>query len=139
MNLKKILPMKWNFELRNFREYFKKPNINVKKPRRTIYFLDAASYGNLGDQAIAYSMSVMLKDLARKFGYNYLQISEINLLRNIRLLKKLVLPEDIICLSGGGNMGNLYPKYESIRRKIIGLFPDNTMLNSLQLCRKLGL
>lgn len=47
---------------------------------------------------------------------------EKDFLRNFEYLKTIITEKDIICLSGGGNMGNLYPKYESIRRKIINNF-----------------
>ena len=128
MQLRKLLPMDINFEIRNLLEYFKKPTItdspNSTKP--TVYFVDAASYNNLGDQAIAYAINVFLKEKA--LNYEYVEISENELLRCLRNLKKQIKSQDIICLSGGGNMGNLYPRYESIRRKVIKNFPDNKII-----------
>lgn len=122
--------MALNFEIRNFTQYIKKPTIMdaCKASGKKIYFLDAASYNNLGDQAIAYAMSVMLREVSLKYGYKYIEVLENGLLRNLKLLKKVITAEDIICLSGGGNMGNLYPKYESFRRKIIKSFRNNRII-----------
>lgn len=128
MQLRKVLPMQINFEIRNLLEYFKKATIteiyNSTKPK--VYFVDAASYNNLGDQAIAYAINVFLKEKA--LDYEYVEIPENQILRCLRNLKKQIKSQDIICLSGGGNMGNLYPRYESIRRKIIKNFPDNKII-----------
>lgn len=128
VSIKKILPMEVNLELRNITEYLKPVNLNIpqgsSKPRA--FLLDAASYNNLGDQAITYATSLFLRDL---FGEDcYFEVSEKDLLRNLKYLKKVIRTEDILCLNGGGNMGNLYPRYEALRRKVIKAFPDNKII-----------
>lgn len=128
MNLKKILPMEINLEIKNFPQYFKENTIGIPvsdgEPR--LFFLDAASYNNMGDQAIAYAISVFLQQ--EYSSYDYIEVSEKELLRNLKLLKTIVTSHDIICLSGGGNMGNLYPKYEALRRKVVKCFPNNRII-----------
>lgn len=126
--IKKILPMEVNLELKNLTEYLKTVNIDIPQvasiPR--VFLLDAASYNNLGDQAITYATSLFLKDI---FGEDsYFEISERDLLRNLKYLKKVIQTEDVLCLNGGGNMGNLYPRYEALRRKVIKAFPDNKII-----------
>nr|WP_300818004.1 polysaccharide pyruvyl transferase family protein [uncultured Acetatifactor sp.] len=125
MNLRRILPLEVNLEIRNFLEYFKRKTISTPKnrERKRLLFLDAASYGNMGDQAIAYAISLFLKTEFPDF--EYIEVSENELLCNFREIKEGVSPHDIICLSGGGNMGDMYPRYEALRRKIIRNFPEN--------------
>lgn len=125
---KKILPMEVNLELKNITEYLKPANIDLPQAtsRSRAFLLDAASYNNLGDQAITYATSLFLKDL---FGDDcYFEVSERDLLRNLKYLKKVIRDIDILCLNGGGNMGNLYPRYESLRRKVIKEFPNNKII-----------
>lgn len=127
MNLKRILPIELNLEIKNFKEYFKKRTYTNKNQKvKSIYFLDSATYGNLGDQAIGFAISQFIKDNFKE--YNYIEISEQNILRNLKTLKENIQPKDIICLTGGGNMGDLYPRYEAIRRKIIKQFKHNKII-----------
>lgn len=127
MNLKKILSMEKNFEIKNFKEYLKSNTIKLQNNgRKRIFFLDAASYNNLGDQAISFAISKYIVDNFKE--YEYIEVSEKDFLRNFRYLKKHINQNDIICLSGGGNMGNLYPKYEAIRRKVIKNFKNSKIV-----------
>lgn len=123
--IKKIFPIEINFEVKNCIEYLKPKTITLKDRKRVI-FMDAASYNNLGDQAIAYAIERFIKDNFKE--YEYIEIPEKNFLRNLKYLKKNITEEDIICLSGGGNMGNLYPRYEAIRRKVIKNFKNNRII-----------
>ena len=128
LQLKKILPMEWNYEIKNFPKRFQRKTLDMNnigsKPR--FFFLDSASYNNLGDQAIAHAMSIFLqKEFPNR---EYVEVSERDFLRNFKYLKSVITDKDIICMSGGGNMGNLYPKYEAIRRKVIKNFPDNRIV-----------
>lgn len=126
MEVKKILPIEINFELKNFFEKFKKRTIKNFSKNKKIIFCDAASYNNLGDQAISYAISLLIRD---KFSdYEYIEITEKDFLRNFKYLRKHIKEDDIICLSGGGNMGNLYPRYEAIRRKVIKSFKNNKIV-----------
>lgn len=126
--IKKILPMEANLEFKNITEYLKTANIDVPQvtSKSRVFLLDAASYNNLGDQAITYAISLFLRDL---FGEDcYFEISERDLLRNLKYLKKTIRTKDVLCLNGGGNMGNLYPRYEALRRKVIKTFPNNKVI-----------
>lgn len=128
VSIKKILPMEVNLELKNITEYLKPAKIDLPQatPRSRAFLLDAASYNNLGDQAITYATSLFLRDV---FGDDcYFEVSERDLLRNLKYLKKVIRDIDVLCLNGGGNMGNLYPRYESLRRKVIKEFPNNKII-----------
>lgn len=128
ISIKKILPIEVNLELRNIREYLKPANLDIQQgsSKTRVFLLDAASYNNLGDQAITYATSLFLKDL---FGEDcYVEVSERDLLRNLKYLKNVICSGDVLCLNGGGNMGTLYPRYEALRRKVIKAFPDNKII-----------
>lgn len=125
--IKRLLPIEVNFEIKNVLEYLKKSNLEFEdndKPR--IIFIDAASYNNLGDQAIALAMNYFIQDNFPE--YNYIEVLEKDFARNIKFLKKIIHKNDIICLSGGGNMGNIYPRFEAIRRKTIKIFKNNKII-----------
>lgn len=128
LQLKKILPMEWNYEIKNFPKRFQGKTLNLdnKRNETRFFFLDAASYNNMGDQAIAHAMATFLQ---KEFpDREYVEVSERDFLRNLNYLKNAIKDKDIICMSGGGNMGNLYPKYEAIRRKVIKNFPNNRII-----------
>ena len=124
---KRLFPIRIRFELKNFIEYFKCTNIVINdKNKNKIFYLDSSSYNNLGDQAISYAIGLFVKD--NFSDYEFVEILEKDFLRNFRFLKKNIKKDDIIFLTGGGNMGNLYPKYESIRRKTINYFKNNKII-----------
>lgn len=124
--IRKMFSIETGFRLKNIIEFFKPTCIALKKDEKKIMFLDAASYNNLGDQAISYAMSLFLKSEFND--YKYIEVSERKIIRNIKYIKRKINNDDIICLSGGGNMGNLYPRYEAIRRIIIKAFPNNKII-----------
>ena len=104
----------------------KKADINVSDKEMRVWFLDAPAYGNLGDQAIAYAIC--------KFCHNVfpdaeiLEFQEYNVIQYLSWLKATIKVEDLIVLQGGGNLGNLYPRYEFVRRTIIKSFPHNRIV-----------
>jgi len=114
--------------LKNIKDYIfqEKRQLLAESEQSRCYFLDAASYNNLGDQAIALAMTYFLSDI---FGEERLVVvNENDLIRQFRSIKAEIKPNDVIALSGGGNMGDKYPRYEAIRRKIIKAFPDNNIV-----------
>ncbi|WP_102048678.1 polysaccharide pyruvyl transferase family protein [Pygmaiobacter massiliensis] len=104
----------------------KNADINASDGKMKIWFLDAPAYGNLGDQAIAYAIC--------KFCSNTFPNAEIyefqegSVIQYLSWLKRTIKPGDLIVLQGGGNLGNLYPRYEYIRRTIIKAFPQNRIV-----------
>ena len=129
MNIKRILPMEMNLYLKNIKYFNNQTEYNLRgnsDGNIRCFYMDAASYNNLGDQAIALSTELFLKDL---FGANNVYvINETEVISYLNSLKKQIKSADVIVLSGGGNMGDLYPRYEAIRRLIIKTFPDNKIV-----------
>ena len=126
-NLNRLIPVDLYYNIRflqqrvTHRRMFKDENEN-----KTVWFLDAPDYGNLGDQAIAYATKKFLNDMLPEA--KLIEVQESNLVANLSALKKSVKPNDLIVLQGGGNMGNLYPRYEWMRRLVIRNFPNTKII-----------
>ncbi len=104
----------------------KKPEFVLYGEKQRIWFLDAPTYGNLGDQAIAYAISCFCK---RVFpDAEILEFQEETVIQYLSWLKEKVKTEDLIVLQGGGNLGNLYPRYEFVRRTLVKAFPENKII-----------
>ena len=128
MRIKRILPIEVNLFLRNITKMLMQTKVKTVSGSTSnrVFFLDAASYNNLGDQAISYAMGLFLKETYGE--ENYIEISEGQVLTCLSSLRSNIKENDVIALVGGGNMGDLYPRYEAIRRKIIRNFPNNKII-----------
>lgn len=104
----------------------KKPKIALSGDKKRVWFLDAPAYGNLGDQAIAYAINRFCKSTLPSF--EIVEFQEESVIQYLSWLKKNVKKGDVIVLQGGGNLGNLYPRYEFVRRTLVRTFPENRMI-----------
>ena len=130
MNLKHVLPIEANYALKHLKDNIKQITPSVEESllasNRRVFFLDAPAYGNIGDQAIAFAMESFVADILPD--YKQIEITEDQLPASIHWLKKEVRTNDIICLTGGGNMGVMYQRYESVRRLVLKNFPYNPIV-----------
>lgn len=83
-------------------------------------------HGNIGDHAISVAQETLINDNLE--GYEIYEVPEKNLHLCADKLKKYIKPDDIICLQGGGNIGDIYEKPERGKRKIIQNFPNNKII-----------
>ena len=115
-------------KLRFVKEFIfqKKSDIDASDKERKIWFLDAPAYGNLGDQAIAYAICKFCHNVFP--GAQFFEFQEYNVIQYLSWLKSTIKAGDLIVLQGGGNLGNLYPRYEFVRRTIIKSFPHNRIV-----------
>ena len=104
----------------------KKPKIALSGDKKRVWFLDAPAYGNLGDQAIAYAINRFCKSTLPSF--EIVEFQEESVIQYLSWLKKNVKKGDVIVLQGGGNLGNLYPRYEFVRRTLVRTFPESRMI-----------
>jgi len=133
INYKHIFSLETNYILKSLPDFiFKQKKLKNENDNKKIYFLDAPSYGNIGDQAIAFAMEEFMKDVCKEF--EQIEIQEDRFANYYFWLKKNIKKDDIICLTGGGNMGDLYPKYEAIRRIVIKTFINNKIIIFPQTC-----
>lgn len=130
MNLKYVLPLEVNYALKHFIERFH-PEKNVcdktaLSSYKRVFFLDTPAYENIGDQTIAFAMKSFVSDVLPDF--QQIEITEDRLPSSLKWLRETIRKEDIICLTGGGNMGVLYQRYEAVRRLVIKSFSDNPII-----------
>lgn len=111
----------------SFRFYNKFKNYKTKK--KIIHILTPL-HGNMGDQAIVYATNKYLRDNFKD--YNILEIYRRDIYKYMKSLKKVVNPEDLIVLIGGGNMGNLWINEEIDRRFVIKNFTNNKIISMPQ-------
>lgn len=123
--LKNFLPMELMFKIK-YRHLYSHPKELKKANNKRIYYLDAPDYSNLGDQAIAYA----IKKFSEKYfpEYEFIEILQKDVASYIKWLKLNMNNEDIIFLTGGGNMGNYYRIYEATRRIVIKNFHNNRIV-----------
>lgn len=87
----------------------------------------AADYGNLGDVAITYAQT---KFLSQKFpDYEIVDFPISKTLTHLRSLKNVCTNEDIITLTGGGYMGDMYFRAELLRQLIFKVFRKNRIIS----------
>lgn len=125
---KRIFPIEANYIISNFTAFISQrslENTDVHSEGRRVFLLDMPEYGNIGDQAIALAMRLFLEKNFPKM--KVIEVEEDVLPHYIGWLKANIQRDDIICLTGGGNMGTLYPKYEAVRRMIIKKFSQNNI------------
>lgn len=107
-------------------EYYRQ--LAESRGRMRIFLVGTPWQGNLGDAAIVLAESYILQErypaavlveMPWTFVVNYLWQQKI---------ADGIQPEETIFMHGGGNLGNLYPGEEELRRKFIRLHPDNEII-----------
>ncbi|MGD6776286.1 polysaccharide pyruvyl transferase family protein [Sutcliffiella horikoshii] len=100
---------------------------NVDKSKKKIIVALAADYGNLGDVAITYAQTKFLKENFPEYEVIDFPISRT--FTDMKALKKICTPNDIITIVGGGNTGDMYDDIEYCRQFIIKQFPENKIIS----------
>lgn len=101
------------------------PNVNQEalfNNKRKVFLFGSPSYTNIGDQAIAYAEEKFIKNCFPY--YEYIEIMDYATEEGIELVKKIIKADDVVCFTGGGNLGSLYLDIEEDRRKVIESFKD---------------
>lgn len=94
---------------------------------KKVYFIGTPEYSNLGDSAIAIAERLFLE----KYCYDNKRVkvftrSEFN--NNKNYFCKHINKKHLICLIGGGNLGNQWYDEELFRYKILNSFPKNPII-----------
>ncbi|RKI41969.1 hypothetical protein D7V86_08460 [bacterium D16-51] len=95
-----------------------------KKPR--IFLVGTPVHGNLGDHAIAEKEKEFLIKYFPE--YELFEILMPMYHTEKRKIKQLAVSEDIIAISGGGWMGNLWLENEKVIREIVAGYPKNKIV-----------
>lgn len=107
------------------RKYIKN-KYQIKKKVRNVVIFGTPNHGNLGDYAIYFAE----KQLFAKYlpDSNIFGVNMTDFQHEVRALSGLLQKEDLLVLTGGGNLGNQYMDDEKIRRETIIRFPDNRIV-----------
>jgi pyruvyl transferase EpsI len=99
---------------------------DLKKDEKKIIVFLVPDLGNLGDLAIGVAQKTFLEQ--RLKGYRIIEVPFGETYKDLRALKSHMSRDDIVMLTGGGNLGTLYKDAEAQRRFIIRAFPRNKIV-----------
>lgn len=102
------------------------PYIAYWRRFRNIFLIGSEDAGNLGDQQIAVSIREFFKSYFPR--YRVIEVAASNYQEKLQQLKRYIRRWDWICTPGGGNLGDVYPYSEEIRRAVIAAFPKNKII-----------
>ena len=102
-----------------------KKDFSAKIGKRLIIFLTPI-HGNLGDHAITLGEINLLGKICN--GEQIIVITEKEYAVCKKELQRLVQPDDLIFIQGGGNFGSLYMKMHCARREIINTYKKNKII-----------
>lgn len=115
-------------DLKQFCRKYNNDLINVKSHsnERKIIVLCTPEHGNLGDQAIAISQKIILKNNINK--YQYLELTYGSSVENVNKMAKFIHTEDVFVVTGGGWLGTLWYHDEYIVQKYLKKYPRNKFI-----------
>lgn len=103
--------------------------INFFKPRlggKRVHFFDVPVHTNTGDSLIFTGTLKLLKDVNADV-VSWCSIYHRNVLKSIARSSK-VKPGDVIICQGGGNFGDIYERHQSLRKRVVELYPNNQII-----------
>ena len=106
-----------------WRSAIKKLKSNKNKK---IFLFGTPMHGNLGDHAIAIQEQYFFEDFFPD--YEYFEILMPMYHTQKKIIKNTVTPEDLVVISGGGWMGNLWIHNECVIREIVQNYPNNKII-----------
>lgn len=92
-------------------------------PAGPVALLDYPDYGNPGDSAIWLGALQCLESL----GFGPPVYTSDQRTFDERMLRR-ALPSGTILLTGGGNLGDLWPRHQAFRERVINAFPEHTIV-----------
>ena len=95
------------------------------KEGKKIYVLGEPEHGNLGDYAISLGETQFLKHFFSEYEIVHVTDNEWHVVGNI--LKRIIKPDDIVLLPGGGFLGDLWESW-GIYKQLIDCFPLNVKI-----------
>lgn len=128
--VRKLIPLSIKTRYKRYIYWFSRSHqerFEVYRNKRKIIVTMAADYGNIGDIAITYAQTLFLQSCFPELEIIDFPIS--STFTNLKTLKQVCSPDDIITTIGGGNMGDLYCSIEDCRRFIIKNFPNNKIIS----------
>ena len=99
---------------------------HMQKGKRNIVILGTPNHGNLGDYAIGVAEAELFQRHCPDC--NIFDVDLTDFPQEIKALHKILSANDILVLTGGGNLGNQYMDDERVRRDTIRMFPHNQII-----------
>lgn len=103
------------------------PDLEPWRGRKKVVVALAGFYQNLGDMALTYAQKRFIEQTLPD--YEVLLFPSTATYGQMKALKRVVGPEDIITTIAGGNMDDVYPSLENARRYIVRSFPNNPVIS----------
>lgn len=94
--------------------------------RRGIILFNSPDYRNIGDHAIAKGERIFFEENYPE--YELFEVSPSEYVREYNVIHQQIREDDILFISGGGNIGDLYLYLFDITLDIIDSFPDNEIV-----------
>lgn len=114
-------------DFKNNKTYYIQNLSKIRQDKKDkIILMGSPEYNNLGDHAIAFATSYFVKHNFKD--KSFYEITENEVSFRLNKIKKFITERDIILLQGGGNMGDMYPDQEVIRKKIIKNLKNNKII-----------
>ena len=114
----------WNYDYAEKWDDYNK--LYMTSTSKRVILFNSPDYNNIGDHAIA---------LAERFFFNtyfpeyeFIEVSCDQFQKEAQKIKKVIKDEDILVITGGGNIGSLWPRIHDDAMGVISLFPNNKIL-----------
>lgn len=129
--LSRILPLKLRLEISKAqrRFWFRKRISKIVASRdggRMFFVLNIPSHGNMGDQLIAYAIEKLMAEQFPLMRTEFFTTGELEC--GVKLLAPAIKPDDIIFITGGGFLGDIYPDEERRFHDIMRLYGSNKII-----------
>ena len=111
--------------LKRFRKIDDIP-VRERRFSNAIWIMGLPEYNNLGDCAIGYATINYIKN--NFSSSDIFTVTEKECLARRNKIKKLIQEDDLIILQGGGNITDVYPEQQMIRKKILKTFKSNRII-----------
>lgn len=86
-----------------------------------VFMMNIPEHANMGDQAIVLAEKEFFKHY---FGAHYYEVTDKQWAGSATYYKKTIRPNDLICIHGGGYIGDLWPGSERMAKEVIDSFPN---------------
>lgn len=131
MNKNIVYKITKKFNLYNYYYYFNRSikllkKYNWLKEKKNIILLMAPNYGNIGDQAIHVATEKFVRNKFKE--YRFVSVDFEETYKNLYSILCNCNQDDIFLLQGGGNLGNLYPEFEHVRRFCVKHISHNRII-----------
>lgn len=102
------------------------------KGENCIFLMTDPEHGNLGDHAILSAEMQLLKEMGLSKHLILIGYTDYMLYRDV--IFEWVMPDDLILITGGGNMGTVWPRLDDIITEIIATYYKNPIIVFPQTC-----